>query len=352
MLFRNFTPFPTLQFESRDEKRRDFGVVVLRGTFMITNGQALTLVQEQEPLVMADIYHGEPGESSLRMEGNLAPYKPKTDIHINAIAHAPDNKPLLRWEVSAQVGKIKKQLLVISQRYWQYANGKGWQITEPLPCTEIPILYEQAYGGLWQEGEEKHICQENPVGIGYVNKDALDKSKLVSVPQIMSPKEPVRELGKVYQPEGFGPLAPAWQPRLGYAGTFNTIWEKTRWPDLPEDFKFDFYNSAHPDLIYPEFVQGNEKVELVNLSPISPLRFSLPEFTLGLLVRWEDGQIAPMPMRLDTIHIEVSDMKTYLTWRGIFPMGKPIRVLEARMKAPASAVSQSTSTEEEINNGN
>ena len=47
MLFRNYTPFTPLHFESRDEKQNDFGVVVLRGTFQIENGQTLTMVQEQ-----------------------------------------------------------------------------------------------------------------------------------------------------------------------------------------------------------------------------------------------------------------------------------------------------------------
>jgi len=89
MLFRNFTPFPPLQFESRDEQKRDFGVVVVRGTFKITPNKPLSLALEQEPLVMADVYHGEPGKSSLRLENNLTPYKPKTDIHLQAVAQAP-----------------------------------------------------------------------------------------------------------------------------------------------------------------------------------------------------------------------------------------------------------------------
>jgi len=55
MLFRNFTPFPPLQFESRDEQQRDFGVVVVRGTFKITPNKPLSLEPEQEPLVMADV---------------------------------------------------------------------------------------------------------------------------------------------------------------------------------------------------------------------------------------------------------------------------------------------------------
>jgi len=352
MLFRNFTPFPPLQFESRDEKRRDFGVVLLRGTFRIAQGKPLTLVQDQEPLVMADEYHGEPGQSSLKMENNLAPYKPKTDIHLNAVAYTPDRKLLRQWEVGLRLGKITKKLTVTGPRYWRYDPvRKKWELTMPEPCLEVPIRYEQAFGGMWEHGQERGICQENPVGTGYVNLKFQDTKKLIPAPQIMSEKETITELGKIYKSEGLGPLAPAWQPRLQYAGTFNVIWEKTRWPDLPEDFKFDFYNSAHPDLIYPEFVKGNESVELYNLNPISHLKFTLPDFTLGLLVRWEDGQMAPLPVMLDTIHIETAKMKVYLTWRGIFPVGKPIRVLEARMKAPDAVISKAIKEKEEGGNG-
>ncbi|NJO16600.1 MAG: DUF2169 domain-containing protein [Thioploca sp.] len=328
MLFRNFTPFPPLQFESRDEQRRDFGVVVLRGTFEIRNYQTLFLLQEQEPLIMADVYHGEPGKSSLWKEGNLAPYKPKTDIHINAIAHAPEGKPLPQWNVAVKVGKIQKQLLVMGPRYWY--QERGWRLTEPQPCLQVPIRYEQAYGGIYQQA----VYQENPVGLGYIPSKTVEMttSTPLPAPQIMSPDEPITEWGKIYKPEGLGPLAPAWQPRVAYAGTFNAVWEKTRWPDLPEDFRFDFYNSAHPDLIYPGFVEGDETIELRNLSATERLQFKLPGFTLGLLVRWEDGEIAPMPVRLDTIHIEVPEMRVYLTWRGIFPVEEAIRVLEVRMR--------------------
>ena len=49
MLFRNFTPFPPLQFESRDEKKQDFGVIVLRGTFSIRDGQPLLPIPIRHP---------------------------------------------------------------------------------------------------------------------------------------------------------------------------------------------------------------------------------------------------------------------------------------------------------------
>ena len=125
MLFRNYTPFPPLQFESRDEQRNDFGVIVLRGTFQIENGRRLRLVQKQEPLIMADEYYGEPGQSSLKYESSIAPYKPKTDILINANAYSPSGKPEKQWTAGIQFGSIKKEIQVTGPRRWERGFA-GW----------------------------------------------------------------------------------------------------------------------------------------------------------------------------------------------------------------------------------
>jgi len=348
--FRNFTYFPRLQFKSLDEKKREFGVVVLRGTFEIHNGKALHLSQKQEPLVLADEYHGKIGESSLRLENNLAPYKLRTDIHVNAVAHAPGEKYLQQWEAGIKVGKIQKKILVTGPRQWRFNSVTGWELTVPRPCIEVPIRYEYAFGGIWEYEKEKKICEENPVGIGFSDKALSDTKHPIAAPQITSPENPVKEFGKSYKPEGFGSISSAWKPRLNFAGTYDERWKKFRSPYLPDDFKFEFYNSAHPGLIYPGFVRGDETVVLINMNPDSYLSFKLPDYSLSLLVRWEDGQMAPLPIMLDTIHIEVPGKKVYLTWRGIFPLVKPIRVLEARIKIPDS-VKQTSSNGEDISNG-
>jgi hypothetical protein len=334
MEFRNFTPFPSLQFESRDEKKRDFGVAVLRGTFDIVPDRPLAPAEDQAPLVMADVYHGEPGRSSLKLENNIAPYKPKTDIHLEAEAHAPSGRPEKTWRVGLKVGRINKQLLVTGPRFWRHHFVRGWRITAPLPCVKAPVRYENAFGGVLGEADHMHVCEENMVGSGFGPLSMFDTSRVIAAPQIMSPDKPVMKLGGAYRPDGLGPIAPGWSPRCRYGGTMDDRWRKTRWPDLPEDFRFDFYNSAHPDLIYPGFVQGDEEVVLFRLSPIPELRFTLPGLICGLLVRWEDGQMVPLPMQLDTVHMEVPAMKVFLVWRGVYPLGKPIRVLEARMKQP------------------
>ena len=335
MLFRNFTPFPPLQFESRDEKRRDFGVVVLRGTFRIEPGKPLRLEQAQEPLVMADEYHGEPGRSSLKRESNLAPYKPRTDVHVTADAYAPTGRPAPLWLVSVEVGEIKKELLVTGDRAWRFSALRGWRLTEPNLVARVPLIYELAYGGPSGDGPEDEPFAANPVGVGHRRPTPADVGRALPAPQVLTVEASLPRLGEPTTCEGFGPTAPSWQPRLGKAGTFNVVWEKTRWPDLPEDFQFAFYNSAHPDLVYPRFVRGDEPVTLTHLAPGPPITFSLPGFELALLLRFQDGQLVPAPVALDTIHIDMHERKVFLNWRGIFPLAKPIRVLEVRMRAPA-----------------
>src|SRR2546426_12776925 len=86
----NDTPFMPLAFESQDVDDQPFHVVVLKGTYEIINGQPLKLAPEPRPLTMADEYYGDPTGSSLKRESDLAPYKPRTDIHFTgAVAYAP-----------------------------------------------------------------------------------------------------------------------------------------------------------------------------------------------------------------------------------------------------------------------
>jgi hypothetical protein len=336
MLFRNFTPFPPLHFESRDNKQNDFGVVVLRGTFQIEPGRRLRLVEKQEPPIMADQYFGEPGKSSLRFENSLAPYKPRTDLLINAKAHAPGGRPSAEWTVSVHIGAIKKQLKVTGPRHWERRHRR-WVLSPAEAVTAVPVRYENAYGGSYSIGKEIKSCDLNPIGVGFTDHNSTSP---VTAPQILPLDCKPLEFGRPIAPEGFGPIAPAWSPRRERAGKFDADWKNERWPDLPEDFSFAFYNTASSGLTLPSFATGAEEVSLINLSPNGMLKFGLPQFELATLLRFESGQMFPGPVVLDTIHVEVPESRAYLTWRGIYPLSPPLRVLEVHVKAPHDVTSR------------
>lgn len=334
MILRNYTPFRPLYFESRDVEGREFGVLVLRGTFDIIPGAPLRPCPEQAPIVEADVWHGEANASSVYMESDLAPFKPRTDILVNAVAHAPGGRPLPEWIVRVKVGELDKALRVTGPRRW-VREGGTWTLTEPEPVTAVPIRYENAFGGVWENGwREKKVFEQNPVGVGFVGEGSPSYPDEIAAPQIEAPEDPVVELGKVYAPQGLGPIGRAWLPRRKLAGTFDEEWKRSRWPELPLDFQFAHYNAAHPGLQYPGFMKGDEEVRLEGLSPEGSLLAYLPGYRVGVLLRFQDGSLAPAPALLDTLMLDVPAGRGHLTWRVTFPKGKALRVIEPRMTQP------------------
>lgn len=339
MKLKNYTPFMPFAFASRNEKKNDFGVLALQGSFDIVHGEPLKPQQKQADMVFDDEYIGEIAQSSLTQENNVAPFKPKTDIHIKATAYAPGGEAKDKWLVSARVGKLEKRLLITGPRVWERGVSLKKQLDDPEPILKLPIQYEYAYGGAVKDEEETvKIYDANPIGVGFEQQFRNHKNSAANIaPQIMRQEDYDMQSGKGYPPQGFGPIPPNWSPRLEKAGTYDLVWEKTRWPDLPEDFSFDFYNSAHPDLIYPGYVDGDEQIELRSLTPDGYLTSALPNYSLAILVRYDDGELRPLPMVLDTVYIDVDSLEAKLTWRGLYSLEKDIRVLEARIQLPESS---------------
>jgi hypothetical protein len=334
MEMHNHTPFMPLVFESQDVDDEPFHVVVLKGTYEITNGQPLKLAPKPKPLTMADEYYGDPTGSSLKRESDLAPYKPRTDVHFTSpVAFAPGGKPSPRWPVKVQVGPVEKALQVTGPRQWVRKFG-GWKLTEPEPATEVPLRYENAFGGAWRHKDEHGVWEENPLGKGFVNPKYLDTRQPVPAPQVEEPGEPITELGKTYRPQGLGPLARAWQPRRRKAGTFDDAWLQKRWPGLPRDFSFEHYNSSHPDLVAPDYFRGDEPVVLEGLSPEGRLAFRLPGHVVLVGLRFADLPTLPVGMLLDTIEIDAGRRECSLVWRMRLPAAAPLRAVEVCLIAP------------------
>jgi hypothetical protein len=327
----NHTPFPSLAFQSQNVQGQDFHVIVLRATFRIHDGQPLRPDTDQRPLVTADEYYGEPTSSSIRMESDLAPFKPRSDIHIIADAHAPGGCPTREWNVRVRVGSLEKTLHVTGRRYWRKAL-LGWTLTEPEACLTVPIRYEHAYGGVWQDGDQMDVFLENPVGCGHLPAGRLHPSDRIEAPQIESPECPISSPGKAHHTEGLGPTCRGWQPRLGLAGTFDQDWIDKRWPMLPLNFDYAHYNSAPPGLIVEGYLRGDESVELENLTSPGYVRFRLPGYAPFLLGRRVDGMIFPAPLVLDTFVIDLPNDLAFLVWRGQLATGPPLRVIEIRME--------------------
>lgn len=331
MLVRNYTPFVPLALARVDARGRMLGVVVLRGTFVIVPGEGLRPDPDQAPIVQSDVFHGELGRSSLRWESDLAPFKRRSDIHIDAEARAPGGWAIPRWDVIVRVGKLHKRLTACGPRAWVRDEGR-YRLTDPEPVSTVPLRYERAFGGVFR-GD---VYQQNPAGVGYVGEGGMPDEPVVEAPQIESPEDPISDIGRAHEPEGLGPISRAWLPRRALAGTYDEAWKSTRWPELPRDFDARFYNSAHPDLQYPGYLGGGEDVTLEGVDPFGPIGFSLPSYSMGILVRREARAPEPLPLLLDTLHVDVPARRVHLTWRIPFHGGlEGVREIQIRMREGA-----------------
>ena len=120
--------------------------MAVKGTFDVKPDGSLKLADEQlDPLLLPE-YNGEDGVSSLRYDADLVASKPTTDGVLNGTAYAPKGRPSTNFLISARVDRIRKVIRVVGNRWWkQGLFGSKPSAVEPI--TELPIIYERAYGG-------------------------------------------------------------------------------------------------------------------------------------------------------------------------------------------------------------
>lgn len=341
----NLTPFHTQYLQMLDVADQTFHVIVARQTFdlnKITDDDMPALAQTQEPLCVEDQYYGEPETSSLIQESDLAPYKPNCDLLFNhVIAYAPDNKPRKSWPIAVQVGDWHKELSVVGSRYLEPSVLAGWVLSEPDACLEVPVRYEYAWGGTCrlpltaksnEAAEQYWGFSENPVGRGYAHSEWLKKSKVADVdaPQIEVYKQPFKvknALKQEYPVVGLGAISRWWQPRLQFAGTYDEQWRRTRWPRLPEDFEFNYWNCAPEEQQIP-YPVGGEQVVLSGITPEGQLSFKLPKEPIMLLLHLNAGFPLLKRMNTDTVIFNLATMQLSIVQRALVSVDTDVAAID------------------------
>jgi hypothetical protein len=302
----NRTPFAVAWLVVLDKNGAEHLVTIVKATYSISGDSKLTLAAKPDPIRPADEFHGEPGLSSIRYEAELGPAKVATNAVLigSAIAPKPDTRMM---EVSFRVGPLHKRAKVFGERSWQ---GILWSsASSPKPFDRIPLTYENAFGGKdVSPKDSKHHGQEprNPVGRGFFAKNSQLKRSGMLLPNIE---------GENGVPSGFGFIGRDWQPRLSYAGTYDDKWKNERMPLLPEDFDERYHNAAHPDLVAPGFLKGNETVEVSGCTRSGRLVFALPNVQPAAQATFEDGR-EPIALNLNTVLVDTDAMKLNLVWKG------------------------------------
>ena len=377
LLFDNRTPHAASQFDMVDQFGEAFHVVVARMGYTLgpcgADGLASLLpMARQSRLATEDRHLDGDTQAGTVQESDFAPYKPRCDVIVNGVAHAPRGQAMPQFLVNLKVWSEKKTLIdktlqVCGERAFRkktvltrLAQGcariatvgllrpNPWQLSAPAPFLQLPLHYAYAYGGQCRLDADdcnaaKHdSCQANPLGRGFARHWYLDAQQIndVPAPRIMDPSQPCTAAqfwqgadGKeLPAPAGLAAIGRGWLPRRALAGH---IVEKEEWdaddvPALPEDFDFAYWNSTPPDQQCP-YLAGLEQFTLTNLcrhehpsARMDPrgntvLRFALPRQVLCLLLADKNDQFLVWRLAIDTVLIDPQAATVELVWRAIVP---------------------------------
>ncbi len=326
----NHTPFIVAAMPGKGPEDKDILTIIVKGTFEPVAYEPAIIASDQIPLFYGDEFMDKENGGSLRFESDIAPFKPKADIALVGNAYAPGGRSAFAIDVSLKVNHTEKKIRVIGDRYWKCASRFLPVIfTKPKPFIIMELVYEKAFGGVDETGGG--FCPENLVGCGFYKKKRKNILNNARLPNLEDPDNLIKYWNDYPFPACFGFFSKAWMPRAKFAGTYDEKWKAQRAPDLPEDFSFEYYNGAHPDLQVEGYLKGDEKVEMINLTPAGRLSFRLSGiFITCEIVKSSFGNENPankvenITMNLDTLCFVPDEKKFYQVWRGICTLDDPL----------------------------
>lgn len=342
----NTSQLPFLSYEKMSKDGPHYTIVVLKGTYDLSNDEErLILSEEQIPIVFGDIFAGpikeEPWKGVLQEEGDLLFGKPSTDIQVYGTLYTEHKELKKEWVSTVHVGEKKHSIRLFGPRKYIKQDNE-WQLTEPEPCSQLKLDYRLAFGGCYTDYEALKKDQNgayiayslNQGGCGWLPNDKqldsltnpvkknikaqIDQLKEIKAPQIIGLNDQLTSPYNELYPEGFGPVARWNQTRLKYAGTFDDNWRKNRYPALPVDFDYHFYQAANKGLITPLYLIGNEDITLEGCLAEGILKTKLPN-TIPVMELRKNKQSDMKVMPMDTMRIFLDSKKVVLIWRCQIP---------------------------------
>jgi hypothetical protein len=317
----NQTSYETALGVFCDPKGVDTAYIVIKATFRLED--PLQSADEVLPIFYSDDYWGDPAKTSIRYPADMTLKKSGTDVILVGSAYAPHGEPVTEMEVSLRIGPKAKMVRVFGDRVWDRFLWRPFP-SRSKPFEVMPLVYERAFGGKdsTEDGQEDWVLS-NPVGKGF----RMEKSKVdlrgLPLPNIEEPSLLIRKWRDRPMPAAFGAIAPHWEPRCSFAGTYDGAWQKQRAPFLPLDFNVRYLNAAHPDLICDVFLQGGESVKIQGVRPDRPYEFVLPAKRFRIRYHLA-GKEADAPNDLETVLFDTDEGRFAMVWRAAIPCEKQV----------------------------
>lgn len=329
----NTTPFAMDAAVIFDKNGAEHFLIALKATYSIqlVGAQAsLHLAETQQPLQPGDSFTqpDKPEQSSIAQEAEMGPPKPATDLFLHGFAcapHAQANAVELRF----RVGAVEKRAAVFGDRFWlrQMASPVASQAR---PFDKIALIYENGFGGVDQSPDDPSLFgaeARNPVGRGFRAKQSKRPWEQEQLPNIEEIGNLLSHPEQQVNPVGFGPIGRHWQPRMGYAGTYDQQWSEQRMPLLPLDFDERFHQAAAPDLIYPGYVQGGESVLVQGCTHGGSVSFLLPVVRAQARIRLRSGDAFP-ELHCQSVSVDMERMELRLLWKAVLNVHRKLHHIQ------------------------
>lgn len=232
-------------------------------------------------------------------------------------AYSPSNSQRQPVSVRVTVGELEKRLAVFGDRYF---NGFGG-ISDPMTFDRMPIAPQTAFGG--------ESFDANPYGKGYAEIKGEDGSLVQPLPNVEMPEALMVSSTDKPGVAGFWPYYPDMSQRARYLGKFDEEWIKTRWPHLPAETDFTYFQVAPPDQrLSGRFWKGGERIELQNMHPVhQTLQAFVPELRPRLFavaaVTDKDIRFAELDARLETICLLPDQLSGIALYRAVVQVRDP-----------------------------
>lgn len=187
-----------------------------------------------------------------------------------------------------------------SRREW-LATGepKGSEMT---PFTAMPLTWANTWGS--------PNASDNPLGCGL----EPDAKGVLRTPTITEKDAASRRAACP------GPLGP-WPCRMKNMGTYNTAWLQQRWPGVPDDFDWTFFNLAQPEQRLPDGLKGGERLELTHLHPTAHhLALEAPSHQIQVdILRTGETEWKTLSAIRDTLWLFPGQLTGLYLWHALAP---------------------------------
>jgi len=259
-----------------------------------------------------------PGQLGATPILDLGMPKPRGEFLAAGSCCAPRGRPVPAQPVSLRVGGIQKALAVFGDRFWERGPLGLHHITDPVPFAEMPIRWENAFGGAGFE--------QNPAGKGLRPVPGPDGRERRPLPNVEHFGRIVGAPADRPEPAGFGPLDLMHPARQRKTGTYDQRWLEERWPYFPDDLNYEYFNAAPEDQYLNGFFSGDEELEISGMHPDRPRIVSrLPRVRVRCFVTRQkdlrsraeaDLLFEEVPTRIDTLWLFPSILRGVLICRG------------------------------------